>query len=88
MSRPFHNADRKTNIHAPWRIEYIEMLGDEGQGCFLCRARQQTGRDEENLLLWRTEHSLVVLNRFPYTSGHLLVAPTGHVGALSDLNGE
>ena len=88
MSQPSRDADRKTNIHAPWRMEYVEMLGDEQEGCFLCRARDETDRDEENLLLWRTGNCLAVLNRFPYTGGHLLIAPAEHLGSLGDLPGE
>ena len=84
MSEESYNADRKLNIHAPWRIEYIENLGNEG-GCFLCNSFQQVGKEEENLLVWRTERVMVVMNRYPYTAGHLLVAPAEHVGKLSDL---
>ena len=85
MNKQFHNSDRKTNLHAPWRIEYINMLNAEQSGCFLCRARDETDRDAENLLLWRTENCIVVMNRFPYSAGHLLIAPTGHIGELADL---
>ena len=87
MGDTFHDAERKINIHAPWRMEYIRMLGDD-QGCFLCRARDETARDEENLLLWRTGRCLVVMNRFPYTGGHLLIAPVEHVDSLEQLPGE
>jgi len=88
MAEDFHDAERKINIHAPWRIRYIEQLGHEQAGCFLCRVRDEPDRDEQNLLLWRTEGSLVVMNRFPYTAGHLLIAPAEHVGSLDDLNPE
>ena len=76
------------NIHAPWRMEYIRMLNGDNQGCFLCRARDETGRDEENLLLWRTGRCLVVLNRFPYTGGHSLIAPYAHVPGLDELDAD
>ena len=85
MSEQFRNSDRKANIHAPWRIEYINMLNERQEGCFLCRARDETGRDAENLLLWRTENCIVVMNLFPYSAGHLLIAPAEHVGELNDL---
>lgn len=84
MSDGSHNADRKHNIHAPWRIEYIESLGEE-DGCFLCTSRDQVGKEEENLLLWRTDRCIVVMNKFPYTAGHLLVAPAEHIGTLAEL---
>ena len=83
-----HNAEKNLNIHAPWRIEYIRTLADEQDGCFLCRARDETDRDEENLLLWRTGHCVVVMNKFPYTAGHLLIAPAEHVGSMDDIAGE
>lgn len=88
VSKEPHNADRKRNLHAPWRIEYIRNLPDEQDGCFLCQARDQVGREEENLLLWRTVSCLVVMNKFPYTAGHLLIAPSGHLGALTELTAE
>ncbi len=90
MTERPHNADRKVNLHAPWRIEYIRNLADAEGGCFLCKARDEREREREadNLLLWRTERCLVLMNRFPYTAGHLLVAPAEHLGALADLEGQ
>jgi len=74
------------NLWAPWRIEYIQSLtGDNG--CFLCQYRDEPDKDSENLLLWRGEHCLAVMNRFPYTGGHMLVAPIAHVAGLEDLSG-
>lgn len=86
MDKQCHNSTRRTNLYAPWRIEYINTLNAAGEGCFLCRARDETDRDAENLLLWRTEHCIVMMNRFPYSAGHLLIAPAEHIGELSDLN--
>jgi ATP adenylyltransferase len=79
--------ERNANLHAPWRMEYIRLLGGRPEGCFLCRALEQTGKDEDNLLLWRTPRCLVVMNLFPYTGGHLLIAPRAHVGSLAELDG-
>lgn len=64
------------------------MLNEQRDGCFLCRTRDETDRDAENLLLWRTKNCLVVMNRFPYSAGHLLIAPAEHVGELADLPDE
>jgi len=83
-----HDAERKLNIHAPWRIEYINMLSKEEQGCFLCRIRDEKDNDAENLLLWRAKHSMVVMNRFPYSAGHLLIAPYEHIGQLEQLSSD
>lgn len=70
-------------IWAPWRIEYIR--GEKEQGCFLCRMFAEEN-DRDNLLLWRGETCAVVMNRYPYTSGHLMVTPYRHLENLSDLD--
>lgn len=79
-------------LWAPWRLNYIANAVDESQGiieppqagCFLCRYRDDT-RDAENYVVDRSEHSLIVLNRFPYNNGHLLIAPREHKATLADL---
>jgi len=86
MSDPEHDADRKVNIHAPWRIEYIRTLAKEDEGCFVCDAGRERDRDAENLLLWRTADCLVMMNKYPYTAGHLLIAPLEHVGEMTGLS--
>jgi ATP adenylyltransferase len=71
-------------LWAPWRLEYIQQA-DELEGCIFCLAA--AGPDEETLVVHRGENGFALLNRFPYASGHLLVAPYRHVadfGALSD----
>ena len=62
-------------LWAPWRLEYVESA-DRAPGCIFCRAAE--GDDEENLVVHRGERAFVLLNRFPYSSGHLLVAPYRH----------
>lgn len=79
-------AEHNENLWAPWRIEYIEQLGQREQGCFLCDYRNAPERDAENLVLWRSPRTLVVLNRFPYTGGHLLIAPIDHKPQPEDLD--
>jgi ATP adenylyltransferase len=71
-------------LWAPWRLEYVKQA-DEQEGCFLCRAA--TG-DGDELVVHRSEAGLVVLNKFPYASGHLLVAPQRHVGDFAELTDE
>ena len=81
------------HLWAPWRLAYITapkekpLSADAGSdGCFLCRgAAAGAEQDRENLLVHRTDLSVVVLNRFPYNNGHLLVAPRAHKATLSDL---
>lgn len=77
-----------SSLHAPWRIEYIRSLEKpEGDACFLCQAAQ--ANDEatrrSRLVLWQSEHCIVLINRYPYTNGHLLVAPKAHKAELEEL---
>ncbi len=69
-------------LWAPWRLEYVQHA-DDADGCFLCRAPGRS--DEEALVVRRGALALVCLNRFPYSSGHLLVAPLRHVGEFGGL---
>jgi ATP adenylyltransferase len=74
------------HLFAPWRMEYI---GSEPEpGCLFCRVLAEPAEDEKNLVVWRPKGSLVMLNRFPYNNGHLMVAPAAHVGSLADLDDE
>ena len=70
-------------LWAPWRIPYIRGL-EKDEGCFLCHDLAHPEDDAKNLVLWRTARSLVVLNRFPYNNGHLLVAPARHIADLGE----
>lgn len=71
-------------LWAPWRGEYVKQASKgEDQGCLFCELQKQD--DEEALILARSEHSFAVLNRYPYNSGHLMVAPLRHVGELEDV---
>ena len=72
-------------LWAPWRMEYIQGA-DEQEGCIFCRARD--GADEESLVVRRGERAFVVLNRYPYASGHLMVAPNRHEGEFGELDAE
>jgi ATP adenylyltransferase len=76
-------------LWAPWRAQYIREASEgveSDPGCFLCRGIASHD-DRENLLVWRGSHSVVVLNRFPYNNGHMLVAPLVHRGTLGELSG-
>jgi ATP adenylyltransferase len=64
-------------LWAPWRLEYIEHA-DESQTCIFCDP-------EDELVVHRGRNALVLLNRFPYASGHMMVAPRRHLGDLGDL---
>jgi ATP adenylyltransferase len=72
-------------LWAPWRLEYIEQA-DEQVSCVFCRAAGLD--DEEGLIVHRGEHAFVLMNKFPYVSGHLMVAPYRHVGDFGDLTND
>jgi len=73
----------KNILWAPWRVPYIRGLEKDDE-CFLCHNLAYPEDDERNLVLWRTGRSIVVLNRFPYNNGHLLVAPARHVADFTE----
>ena len=67
---------------APWRMEYI--LGDKELTCIFCEALGE----KDDLTLYKGNTTLVVMNKFPYINGHLLVAPVRHIAALDQLGPE
>jgi ATP adenylyltransferase len=76
-------------IWAPWRAQYIQTASTSTESsisCFLCQGLAEE-HDRENLVVVRRVHSFVVLNRFPYNNGHLLVAPRVHKGGIGELVG-
>lgn len=73
-------------LWAPWRVEYVTS-GDVGEECIFCPGDNRS-RDEERLILYVGERSVVLMNRFPYINGHLLVAPVRHVATLDSLLSE
>jgi ATP adenylyltransferase len=73
-------------LWSPWRYLYVSSPQPE-QGCLFCRVSAEApdeAKDQENFVLLRAERNFVMLNRYPYTSGHLMVAPYAHVGTLED----
>ncbi len=72
-------------LWAPWRMNYVS--GDEPaiEGCVLCHIGNGVD-DTANLVVERTEHTFTVLNRYPYTSGHVMVVPNIHVTSITELD--
>jgi len=70
-------------LWAPWRLEYVQSA-DEIEGCVFCRAAE--GDDADHLVVHRGERAFVLLNKFPYASGHLMVAPYRHGAGFADLD--
>ena len=69
-------------LWAPWRMALISA--PKPKGCIFCEL-PRAGDDRLHLILWATRSTVVMLNRFPYNSGHVLVAPRRHVGSLEAL---
>ena len=69
-------------IWAPWRIEYITK--PKGDACILCQKPGQRN-DELSLVLYRGQYNFIMLNAFPYSLGHLMVAPYRHIANMEDL---
>jgi ATP adenylyltransferase len=76
-------------LWAPWRLPYITgaKAPAAGDDCFICCALAQDD-DRRNLVAHRGPQSVVMLNRFPYNNGHLLIAPVAHKGRLEELTRE
>lgn len=72
-------------LWAPWRLDYVAQA-DELPGCPLCA--EAAGDVAESLVVRRGEHAFALLNKYPYSSGHLILAPYAHVGELGELADE
>jgi ATP adenylyltransferase len=70
-------------LWTPWRYQYITGQA-KLEGCVFCAAAKSTD-DRANLVVYRGAHAYVILNRFPYTSGHLMIVPYAHVASMLDL---
>ena len=70
-------------LWAPWRMEYI-LSDQKGRGCIFCPGSDR-GQDEERLILYVGSLSSVMMNKYPYNNGHILVAPVAHTADLSEL---
>jgi ATP adenylyltransferase len=70
-------------LWSPWRSEYIASAGDaDATVCLFCKLRDEPDNDAANFVVKRASHNFVVLNRYPYISGHLLIVPYEHVPEL------
>jgi len=68
-------------IWSPWRYEYLASGGVKAPSCVFCVGEDRT-HDAERLILFRGTHNFIILNLFPYTSGHLMVAPYEHLDTI------
>ena len=74
-------------LWAPWRLEYIQQAG-ELEGCVFCAEAADELADDTSLLIHRGATAIAILNKYPYSTGHLIVAPVRHVGSLAELRDE
>jgi ATP adenylyltransferase len=69
-------------LWTPWRYQYMDEISQNKQPeCIFCDALQRN-RDEETLITYRGKKAFIILNRFPYTSGHVMIVPYVHVAEL------
>jgi ATP adenylyltransferase len=72
-------------LWSPWRYDYITGSGPaKPAGCVFCSILNNSASDEDNFILSRAEFNFVILNIYPYTSGHLMVVPYEHIGELAE----
>lgn len=73
-------------LYSPWRSEYIQTFKErkKSKGCLFCKIAKDKN-DAKNLIVWRGEKCFVVINRFPYNSGHIMIVPYKHVKDFSKL---
>jgi ATP adenylyltransferase len=71
-------------LWAPWRMEYIG--GKQKPGCLFERVIQDPDDEDAQLVVWRPQGAIAILNKFPYNPGHTMVAPHAHKGSLEDLD--
>lgn len=77
-------------LWSPWRSSYIEKFKEKKEGqldeCFFCKVLDNPTDEQANLLVARKDLCIVMLNKFPYTSGHLLIAPIRHIATFQELS--
>ncbi len=75
------------NLWAPWRMAFITPKTPPPPGCIFC-TQPAANRDEEYHILYRGELCFMMLNKYPYNNGHLMIAPFKHVGSISQLDAD
>ncbi len=73
-------------LWAPWRIGYI-LSDKKERGCIFCNALK-ANNDEEKLILYRSKHSFIIMNLYPYNAGHIMVVPNRHLSSPLELTNE
>lgn len=81
------------HIWSPWRMQFIDELRARESGCIFCELMvapsPEFGKsDKDRLILYRGKHCFVLMNRFPYNNGHLLIVPFKHTGKMTEISGD
>ena len=71
------------HLWTPWRYRYLQHAPEPDLGCIFC-VKAAEGRDDENYIVHRARHNFIILNLYPYTTGHMMVVPYEHVASLAD----
>ena len=76
------------NLWSPWRSKYIESFKDEQTNgeCIFCEAIDKDINDMNNLLVHKSENTIVIMNLYPYNNGHLMIVPKRHISSIEQLN--
>ena len=74
-------------LWTPWRYRYMAEVAGKGPGCIFCAALAKN-RDDETFIVFRGGKNFIILNRYPYTSGHVMIVPYAHVADLAGCDAE
>lgn len=75
------------HLWSPWRYRYVQKADPQHDACIFCRKSSEAD-DTRNLIVHRARNNFIILNLYPYTTGHLMVAPYQHVSLLEDASPE
>ena len=73
------------HLWAPWRMEYVQTPDKEDEKCIFCLDSDQSN-DKVNLIIKREEHAFIMMNKYPYNNGHLMVSPFTHTSEFDELS--
>ena len=76
-----HNSPNGLRLWAPWRYQYIRTAGAKSDSCIFCFGKLDAAERKRRLILHAGRDAIVMLNRYPYNNGHLMVAPRRHVAS-------
>jgi ATP adenylyltransferase len=76
-------------LYTPWRMKYVTSTHKQIEGCIFCnKIAAETKQDRENFVVYRGQSVVVMMNLYPYNTGHLMVIPQAHVSTLADVAAE